>query len=178
MKKLIQLIIAGMMIVSVNLNAQQNTRCFVQQYKKQEGFTVITIGKPAMKMISLFAKASNDKETAQIIKRIDGIQLLVFERERDKIQDKTFIDEMLAFCDDNRYEEMIEVVKNGKTVKIFGKTEDEAITGLMIMNSSNCGDSAMVCLTGRFAIDDLQMFIDCNRKIDCNGKSITISYNK
>jgi len=57
MKKLFQLIFTGMMIVPMNLQAQQDAKSFVRQYKKQDGFTVITISKPAMSMISLFAKS-------------------------------------------------------------------------------------------------------------------------
>ena len=156
MKKLIQMILAGMMILPMSLNAQHNPKCFIKQYKNQNGFTVITFGKPAMNMISLIAKAGDEREIAQILKRVDGIQILAFERGRDKAQGETFISEMLAFCKGNRYEEMVEVVGPDETVRIFGKTEGETITGLMILNRSNRGNStAMISLTGRFTVDDL-----------------------
>ena len=156
MKKLIQLIFAGMMILPMSLNAQQNPKCFVKQYKNQNGFTVITFGKPAMNMISLIAKAGDEKEIAQLFKRVDGIQILAFERRNDKAPDETFISEMLAFCKDNRYEEMVEVVGPDETVLIYGKTEGKTITGLMILNRTNRGNSTgMVSLTGNFTADDL-----------------------
>ena len=156
MKKLIQLIIAGMMILPVSLNAQQNPKCFIKQYKKQNGFTVITIGKPAMNMFSLIAKAGDEKEIAQIFKRTDGIQILAFDSRHCMAQGETFICEMLAFCKDNRYEELVEVVGPEETVRIFGRTEGEIITGLMILNRSNRGNSAeVVSLTGNFTVEDL-----------------------
>ena len=80
MKKLIQMILAGTIIASMSLNAQQDAKSFVRQYKKQDGFTVIAIGKPAMTMISLFAKAGMDREAAEMLKRIDAIQVLAFDK--------------------------------------------------------------------------------------------------
>jgi len=44
MKKLIQMILTGTMIASMSLNAQQDAKSFVQQYKKQDGFTGIPLG--------------------------------------------------------------------------------------------------------------------------------------
>jgi len=76
MKKLIQMILTGKMIASMSLNAQQDAKSFVQQYKKQDGFTVITIGKPAMSMISLFAKAGMDREAVEMLNRINPVQVL------------------------------------------------------------------------------------------------------
>jgi len=167
MKKLIQMILTGTMIVSMSLNAQQDAKNFVQQYKKQDGFTVISIGKPAMCMLSLFAKTSMDREAAEMLKRIDAIHVLVFERGNDKARSESFISDALIFCNVNRFEELIEVVEHNETVKIFGKTEGETIIGLIVLNTSKRGDSAqMVCLTGKFTIDDLQSI---NGK---NGKNI------
>ena len=157
MEKLIQMILTGTMIASMSLNAQQDAKSFVQQYKKQDGFTVITIGKPAMSMISLFAKAGMDREAAEMLKRINAVQVLVFDSGHDKARSETFTSEALTFFDASHFEELIEVVERDKTVKIFGKTEDETITGLIVLNISNCvGSANMVCLTGKFTIDDLQ----------------------
>jgi len=165
MKKLVQMILTGTMIVSMSLNAQQDAKSFVQQYKKQDGFTVITIGKPMMSMVSLFAKASKSSEAAQMLKRINAIHVLDFECGWDKARSESFIREAMAFCDENRYEEFIEVVEHDETVKIFGKTEGEVITGLIVLNRSNRrGSSAMICLTGKFTIDDLQSINGSNGK--------------
>ena len=55
MKKLIQLIpLVGMVIAPMS----QDAKSFIQRYTRQDGFSVVTIGKPAMKMISHFIKAS------------------------------------------------------------------------------------------------------------------------
>jgi len=43
MTKLIKLILVGIMIVPMSLNAQQDTQSFVQQYKKQDGVTKIEV---------------------------------------------------------------------------------------------------------------------------------------
>ena len=156
MKKLIQLTLAGMMFATMSLSAQQDTKSFVKQYQKQDGFTTVTIGKPAMRMLSLFARIG-DKEASQLLKHVNAIQVLSFERGWDKNRCKTFSSEALAFCDANGYEELIEVVEYNETVKIFCKTEKDAITGLIILNRSNRSSSAeMVCINGKFTFDDIQ----------------------
>ena len=164
MKKITQLILAGMMIISMNLNAKQDTKSFVKQYKNQDGFTVVTIGKPAMKLINLFAKMS-DNEASQIISRVNGIQVLAFDKGWDKNRGEAFNNEALAFCDDNQYDELIEMVESGETVKIFCKIEGESITGLIVLNRANNNSSAeMVCLSGKFTFDDLQTITNRNGK--------------
>jgi len=156
MKKLFIMTLAGMMFVNMGLNAQQDTKSFVKQYQKQEGFTTVTIGKPIMRMLSLFAKFDDD-ETLQMLKRVDAIQVISFERGSDNNRYETFSNEALAFCNANGYEELIEVTEHSETVKIFGKTEEETITGLIILNRSNRGSSAtMVCINGKFTLDDVQ----------------------
>ena len=161
MKKLIQMILTGTMIATMSLNAQQDAKNFVQRYKNQDGFTVLTIGKPAMNMFSLFVKSGmtsdEDKETLQMFRRTDAIQVLAFNRAYDKARSESFITEALNFCDANRYVELIEMVERDETVRIFGKTEGNAITGLIVLNRSNReGSAAMICLTGKFTAADLQ----------------------
>ena len=156
MKKLIQLILAGIMIVPMSLNAQQDSKKFVGQYKKQDGFTVVTIGKPVMTMLSLFAKVGMDKEAAQTLKCVHALQVLSFDCRWDKTRGERFNSEALNFCNANNYEELIEVVEHNETVKIFGKTEGETITGLIVLNSSNRASSVdMVCIKGKFSLDEL-----------------------
>jgi len=168
MKRIIQLILVGFMIAPIGAKAQQSAKCFVQQYKRQEGFTVVTLGRPMMSFAGLFAKAAKEKEAADMLRRVDGVQILAFEPGRGRMQSERFFSEMMAFVGDNRYEELMEVIEHGNTVKIFGKTADETITGLIVYASSNHGNStAMVSLTGRFTVDDLQNF---NKK----GSSINI----
>jgi hypothetical protein len=165
-KKIFRLILAGIMIamsmssMSMNLNAQ-DIKCFVKQYKKQDGFTVVTVGKPVMKMIGLFAKAGMEKDEAQIIKCVDAVQILAFDRRCDNVRSETFNSELLTFCDANRYEELIEIVEHDGTVKIFCKTEGETITGLIVLNRSNRDASAeMMSLRGKFTSDDLPLLLD------------------
>jgi len=170
MKKLFIITLAGMMFVNMSLNAQQDTKSFVKQYQKQEGFTTVTIGKPIMRMLSLFAKFDDD-EASQMLRHVDAIQVLAFERGSDKNQCETFNNEAMAFCNVNGYEELIEVVEHSETVKIFGKTEGKTITGLIILNRSNKGSSAaMVCINGKFTFDDVQSITG---NVEKNGKNIT-----
>jgi len=156
MKKLFIMTLTGMMFVNMSLNAQQDTKSFVKQYQKQDGFTTVTIGKPIVRMLSLFAKFE-DEEVSQIFKHMNAIQILAFERGSNKNRCETFNNEMLVFCNANGYEELVEVVKHDDTVKIFCKTEGDAITGLIILNRSNQGSSAaMVCINGKFTFEDVQ----------------------
>ena len=158
MKKLIQLILAGIMILPMSLNAQNNAKSFVQQYKKQEGFTVVTIGKPVMKILRLFENAMDGNDAA-MIRCVDVIHVLNFEGGRDGTRGKPFISEALTFCEANRYEELIEVVEQHETLKFLGKTDGEYITSLIVLTYSNGGNNAeMVCLTGNLTIDVLQAF--------------------
>ena len=158
MTKLIQLTLIGMMIVPMSLNAQQDAKCFVNQYKKQDGITVISIGKPVMKMVGFFAKVGGmaDKEEMQMLRCVDAVQVLSIDRGGKHRSDK-FNSEALAFCNANRYEELIEVVDSKDMVKIFCKTEGETITDLLILNHSRQGtSSAMICISGKFTLDDLR----------------------
>jgi hypothetical protein len=152
MKKLIQLIFIGIMLVPMGLQAQQDVRNFVEQYKRRPDFTVITIGKPLMSIAGMIVKFSDDKDAAEIIKRINTIHVVNGE------DDKTFASEALAFCSDNRYEELVEVVESGETTKILGKIEGKIISELIFINSSKVGSSVMVCLSGRFDMDDVGYF--------------------
>ena len=154
MKKLVQMTLVGMMFVSMSLNAQQDTKSFVQQYKKQDGFTVITLGKPAITMVSLFARGKS-REAAQALKNVDALQILDFEA-GCKARAETFNSEALSFINNSRFDEFIEVVDSDDTVKIFCKTEGETITGLVILVRSNLDASEqMVCIKGKFDLDDL-----------------------
>ena len=156
-----------MMFVTMSLNAQQDTKSFVKQYQKQENFTTVTIGKPAMRMLSLFAKSA-DKEASQMLKRMDAIQILEFGRGCEKNRYETFCNEVLAFCNANGYEELIEVAEHNEKVIIFAKTEEAAITGLIILDRSNKGVD-MVCINGKFSFSDIQSMTG---KIGINGKNV------
>ena len=152
MKKIIQLIFIGIMLVPMGLQAQQDVRNFVEQYKRRPDFTVITIGKPLMSIAGMIVKFSDDKDAAEIIKRINTIHVVNGEG------DKTFANEALAFCSDNKYEELVEVVESGETTKILGKIEGKIISELIFINSSKGGSSVMVCLNGKFDMDDVGYF--------------------
>lgn len=163
MKKLIQLILAGMMLAPMSLNAQ-DTKSFVKQYKKQHDFTVVTLGKPVMRMLNLFTKKDRmEGDASQILKHTDAVQVLAFEGGRAR--GEAFNSEVLDFCTANQYEELIEVTEFGETVKIFCKTEEEAITGLIILNGWNRKYfDEMVCIKGRFTNEDLQTLAGKNGK--------------
>ena len=156
MKKFVQLTLLGMMIVSLSVNAQQDAKSFVQQYKNQDGFTVITIGKPAIRMASLFVRASADKDAAQALKYVEALQILTFNRGWDNSHAEKFNSEALKFFDTNQFEEMIEVVEPDNTVKILCKIESETITDMIILNRSKRDTSVdMVCIKGRFKLEDI-----------------------
>ena len=148
-----------MMIVPMSLQAQKDVKSFVEQYKKKEGFTVITIGKPIMSMVGVFAKFGKDKETAEIVKRVSTIQVV-------DGWCKNFFNETVTFCSANQYEELIEIVEHDEIMKIFGKIEGEAITGLIVLSHSHLDNSVdMVSLTGKFTFDDIQSITGNKGKI-------------
>jgi hypothetical protein len=155
MKKLINLILIGIMMVPMSINAQQDTKSFVQQYKHKDGFTVVNIGKPAIRMVGMIAKVGREEQLSQILKSVDALRVLSFNCEWDKSQTEHFNCEALFFCD-AYYDELIEVVDNNETVKIFGKIENNAITEMIILSCSSHSSVDMVCISGKFAFDDIQ----------------------
>lgn len=131
-----------------------NTRDFVKQYAKKEGFTAVSINKAAMKILSVMSKFDAGDDAA-MLSQIDGIDILTLDPGR-KNNMESLKKDFDAFCKANRYEKMIEVEESSDRVDIYGKLEGEVITGLIVCNNS-LGDSSidLVFLNGEFTPEDV-----------------------
>ncbi len=143
-----------------------NTKSFVKQYAKKEGFTVVSINKAAMKILSVMSKFSARDDDTAMLSQVDGIYILTLDAgKKDAVE--VLETDFAAFCTANRYEKMIEVEESSELVNIYGKLEGEDVTGLIIWNTSLKDSSVnLVCLNGKFTSGDVEKIIS-NR-----GKSI------
>ena len=157
MKKLVKFILIGMALAPMSLNAQQDAQSFVERYRKYDGFTLVTIEKPAMKMISFLVQAGKEENVEQFINCLDAVQALRFERGQDKIRSESFTNEALAFCNANRYKVFAEATERDESVKIFCKTEGKTVTDMVIL-CSEPSHVEMICIKGKIALDDLLVF--------------------
>ncbi|MDR1381533.1 MAG: DUF4252 domain-containing protein [Tannerella sp.] len=157
MKKLA--IILSVFLIAGSVGAEEpGSRSFVKQYSGQEGYSVVTIKKTALKLLSMVARAGGTpKEEMAIFSRIDDIQVLSCPARKDKAD--AFEGALLGFCETNGYESLLQSEESGEVVQIYCALKEDAITSFMIW--SRKGDMVeTVFLNGRFTAEDMKKMMD------------------
>ena len=149
MRNLVIFFLLGTVLAPTSLNARQDAKSFVDRYRNQDGFTVVNVEKQAMGIMSQFGMTD-------VFGNADAVQALIFFRPRDIARSNAFKREALNFVETSRYEELIEVAGVNDTAKIFGKSNGEVITEIIILNRSNRDAFVeMICVSGKFTLNDV-----------------------
>ena len=143
------------------LSAQEaDTKSFAKQYAKKDGFTVVTISKAAMKLMTLFSKSDND----DMLSKIDRVQIISAEP-RGQGNANSFTNEVLEFCKANLFEEIMEVEDAKEQVKIFCRSDEGKITDFIIWNYSQSDASTnLVCVNGKFTPENVSTMVNTRGK--------------
>ena len=165
MKKVVVACISLFFLFS--LNAQKaDTKKFVSQYSKQEGFTVVSLGNGAMKLLSVISKfVISSEEEAQFISNTESIRIVSSSANLSKEKIEAFVSDVLLFCETNEYESFIEVEEFDNSVNIFYSANNDGITGLTILNVSSENDNSVdaIFITGKFSFEDLSKIASENK---------------
>jgi hypothetical protein len=159
MKKLV-VILGVFLMIAGSIGAEETgSRSFVKQYSGVEGYSVVTINKAALKILSLVAKAAGGaaEEELALFSRIDGIQVLSCPAKKDRAD--TFEGEILGFCETNGYESILKCEESGEVVHIYCSLKDDAVTGFTIWSRKG-GKVNVIFLNGRFTADDIRNVMD------------------
>lgn len=167
MKKYISILILAALVAAMSTSAgakkkevkTSNVVELVKEYRSEDGFEAVIVGRFAFGFVKSLAKMSMDKEDKAALKVISGIKkVVVAEYEdaapetRDEFNKKA--KSLLA-----KAEKIIEVKDDGDEVYIYGTLEKsgEAISDIVIYIP---GDYALVCLLGSVSANDMSKLIE------------------
>lgn len=158
MKKTITLLLVALLPL---LALAQNSAIdkVIKKYGDREGFTVVTISKGLMKLVS---KMDDDRESREFLSRIHEIKVLASEEHKTDIN---LYDEVLSDLDKSDYEELLTAKTNGENVLILAKKDGETIEELIILVGGK-DDNAVVYISGKMNMKDLSKL---SSSVNING---------
>lgn len=161
MKNLIVAIIA---LFPALLFAQTSPDNFFSKYAGKEGFTAVNIS-PGL--FELIASADLDNEEISVIKEITGINVLVFENEKEKNFEiaKQLTKEAFAALGSG-YKELVSVKESGTDIKIMARSTNNGIINDLLIVGNDDGKFIYVNISGKM---DLKKLKDLDGKIDIDG---------
>ena len=150
---------------AVSLNAQQHDiLAFADQYKKKEGFTVVSLGRATMKILSLIAKSDkSDENGSEFLSKVKSIKIITSDpMPKNRMDD--FVNDVVQFCQIGKLEKLIEVDEPDSSVNIYCRLNDDEITELIILNvETNSVDA--IFIKGNFSFDDISNAASKNPRI-------------
>lgn len=131
----------------------------VNEYRSEDGFEAVVVGKFAMGLVKSLAKMSMDKEDRDALKVISGIKKVVvaeYEDAASEVRDE-FNKKATALLD--KAEKILEAKDDGDTVHIFGTLakSGEAISDIIIHVPT---ESTLVCLLGSISANDISKLME------------------
>ena len=119
-----------------------------KKYGDRDGFTVVTISKGLLKMVS---KMDDDRESQDFLSRIHEIKVLATE---DHKSDVNLYDEVLSDLNKSDYEELMSAKSKGEDVLILAKKDGDILQELIILVGGK-EDNALVYISGKMNMKDL-----------------------
>ena len=131
----------------------------VKEYRSEDGFEGVVVGKVALGLVKSLAKMSMDKEDKAALKVISGIKKVVvaeYEDAAPQIREE-FNKKAKDILD--KAEKIIEAKDDGKEVHIYGTPakSGEAISDIIVYVP---GEYTLVCLLGSVSANDISRLIE------------------
>ena len=119
-----------------------------KKYGDRDGFTVVTISKGLLKMVS---KMDDDRESRDFLSRVHEIKILATE---DHKSDINLYDEVLSDLNKSDYEELMSAKSKGEEVLILAKKDGDILEELIILVGGD-DNNALVYISGKMNMKDL-----------------------
>ena len=119
-----------------------------KKYGDRDGFTVVTISKGLLKMVS---KMDDDRESQDFLSRVHEIKILATE---DHKTDINLYDEVLSDLNKSDYEELMSAKSKGEEVLILAKKDGDILEELIILVGGD-DNNALVYISGKMNMKDL-----------------------
>jgi hypothetical protein len=148
MKKVITLLLIALFPLLAMSQNSAIDKVF-KKYGDREGFTVVTISKGLLKMVS---NMDDDKESKDFLSRVHQIKVLASE---DHNGDINLYDEVLSDLNKNNYEELMRSKSDGEEVLVLAKKDGDILEELIILVGGK-KDNALVYISGRMNMRDLE----------------------
>jgi hypothetical protein len=154
-----KLFLAVVLCMSVFAAQAQDTKKFVKQYAGRAQFTVVCINRAAMNMMTLLAKLGVDGDNRKMLAHVKDMQVLSGDY-MSKAQVNALQSDVLAFCAEHNYEQLMEIIDATDVVTVWGCTNGATITGFIICDKSKKGASVeLVCINGKFTPEDIPSIV-------------------
>lgn len=133
-----------------------------KKYGDRDGFTVVTISKGLLKMVS---NMDDDRESQEFLSRINSIKVLAQEDEGSGIN---LYDEVLSNLDKSEYEELMTARSKSEEVLMLAKKDGDMVLELIILVGGD-DDNALVYISGRLNMKDLSKL---SSKVNIEGAGL------
>ena len=151
MKKTIYTLIL-MLMVSVAASAQES---FVKQFKGKEGFSCVTIGKAAMKIMSSRGKIGREGFSAKLkignfADKIDRLEIVAASTPEAS---EKLLKECNKWIENDNFESIIDVDEQGQQASIYAKTGGDQNIFLLLAQDK---ETSVIIIYGTMTLEDIQ----------------------
>ena len=173
MKKYVSILILAALVAAMCLPMEAEAKkkevktsdivALVSDYRSEDGFEAVVVGKFAMGLVKSLAKMSMDKEDRDALKVISGIKKVVvaeYEDAAPEVRDE-FNKKATALLD--KAEKILEAKDDGDTVHIYGTLakSGEAISDIIIHVPT---ESTFVYLLGSISANDISKLMEMSNE--------------
>lgn len=145
MKKSIFILIL-MLTVGMTANAQDS---FAKQFKGKEGFSCVTIGKAAMKMMP--AQSKNNLKIGSIADKVDRLEIVSASTPQAA---EKLSKECKKWIEKDNFESVVDVDEQGNQASIFFKNDGGKNVFLLLANEKET--TSVIIIYGTMTLEDLQ----------------------
>ena len=151
MKKIISTLIL-MLIVSMAASAQQS---LTKQFKGKDGFTCVTIGKAAMKMMSSKGKLGREGfggnlNIGNFANKIERLEIVTSSKPEASYK---LLEACHAWIEKDGFESVIDVDEEGQQASIYAKTGGDKNVFLLLAQDE---ETSVIIIYGTMTLDDIQ----------------------
>jgi len=142
-----------MLMVSMAASAQDS---FAKQFKGREGFSCVTIGKAAMKMMSSKGSLgrqgfSGKMNMGEFADKIDRLEIVAANSSQAG-------EELSSTCnkwiDDEGFESIVDVDEEGNKASIYAKTGVDGMNVFLLLAQDE--ETSVIIIYGTMTLDDIQ----------------------
>lgn len=151
-----RLLIASVLLLTVSFVFSQ--KATLKEYTKNDGVTAVTIPK---NMLALFPKNSNITyggiNVAEFVDKLSDVN--VFASRKDDVASK-LIKDATEYMKIGGYDNLVSMkTEKEETINFYIKTTDDYISELVLIVQRQSKESAVMQLTGKFTMEDIQEMI-------------------
>ena len=141
-----------MLALGMTASAQES---FAKQFKGKEGFTCVTIGKAAMKMMSTKGKLSREGFSGKlnIGNFADKVERLEVVSASTPTAADTLSNECKKWIEKDSFECIVDVDENGNQASIYTKTGGDINIFLVLAQDK---ETSVIIIYGTMTLDDIQ----------------------